>query len=620
MIGSLVAGRYRLDARIGEGGVALVYKALDITLEREVAVKILRPEMASNEEVVARFRREAHAAAKLNHPNIVQIYDTGVDEDIYYIVMEYLPEPDLKRIIKEYAPLPLRKVLEVTIQCARALAYAHKQGLVHRDVKPHNILFTDDGRVKLSDFGIAAATGDSGLTDSGLVLGTAYYVSPEQAQGAPATVQSDIYSLGVVMFECITGRPPFTGSSAAEIAAKHVRERPPSLRALNPNITPSAEFVINKAMARETPRRYRGADELLVDLEKLADGVDLDRTGVLGPISDEVTMRLAPTQMPPTVAEPPRPVHVPSPAPTRTAPTTGARAVPERNPGSVAAATALAVIIAIMALLGVGWLVTKAFYPGTTARKVEVPSVKGLSQAEAQKLIEARGLHVGKVSFEEDDTAPEGTVLQQVPDIGEQVEAGTAVALVISRSKQMVTVPNVLERTEAEARDRLTADKLQVGVVDSIFHERIPKGQVVKQEPAGGNKVNAGTDVNLTLSKGPEPKPATVEEQPAEGAGEGQAPDNPQVRIREDTSRGNEKANERRLIVNVIAQGNQRGQKIQIIKSDDTATGQVVQELTLDPGASRDIPVTIVGDATIQVYYNDAEVFSDDYSAGGTGH
>ena len=266
MTGSLVAGRYRLDSLIGEGGVAFVYKGLDTVLEREVAIKVLRPEMAEHADAVARFRREAHSAAKLNHPNIVQIYDTGVEGDTHYIVMEYLPEPDLKRIIKEYAPLPLRKVLEVSIQCARALAYAHKQGLVHRDVKPHNILFTDDGRVKLSDFGIAAAIGDAGLTDAGLVLGTSYYISPEQAQGAPATAQSDIYSLGVVMFECVTGRPPFTGATPAEIAAKHVRERPPALRSLNPNITPSAEFVINKAMARELPRRYRGAEELLVDL------------------------------------------------------------------------------------------------------------------------------------------------------------------------------------------------------------------------------------------------------------------------------------------------------------------------------------------------------------------
>ena len=228
MVGSLVAGRYRLDGVIGEGGVAVVYKAFDITLERDVAVKVLREELVANPESVARFRREAHAAAKLNHPNIVQIYDTGVDDDIYFIVMEYLPEPDLKKIIQEYSPLPLRKVLEVCIQCARALAYAHKQGLVHRDIKPHNILFTNDGRVKLSDFGIAAVIGEHGVTEGGLVLGSAYYISPEQAQGGPATIQSDLYSLGVVMFECLTGRTPFTGASGAEVAAKHVRERPPS--------------------------------------------------------------------------------------------------------------------------------------------------------------------------------------------------------------------------------------------------------------------------------------------------------------------------------------------------------------------------------------------------------
>lgn len=609
MVGSLIAGRYRLDELIGEGGVATVYKALDTVLERPVAVKVLRPEMAEHPEVLARFRREAHAAAKLNHPNIVSIYDTGVDGQTYYIVMEYLPEPDLKRIIKEYAPLPQRKVLEVSIQCARALAYAHKQGLVHRDVKPHNILFTDDGRVKLSDFGIAAAVGDGGLTDSGLVLGTAYYISPEQAQGAPATAQSDIYSLGVVMFECITGRPPFGGATPAEIAARHVRERPPALRALNPNVTPSAEYVINKAMARELTRRYRGADEMLVDLEKIADGVELDRTGVLTPGGDEATMRLSPTQMP---VGPPVPTEsvAAAPTPVRSATRMNGRSrAPERSPGSVAAATALAVVLGVIVLIGVILLVKAAFYPGQTPRKVQVPSVKGMTLADATTVIQGSGLKVGKVTYEEDDASLEGTVIRQVPDIGESVEAETEVNLVIRRGKRTVTVPDVRRRTVAEATERLQEGGLQVGDITEVYHDEIPQGQITSQAIPAGTKVESGTAVEISVSRGPEKPPETTTE-PENG---GELAEDPVVEIRQDDSYHATSDKERRFTVKVSATGKQRGQKIQIVKSDDTGRGVEVGGGSLDPGASREWSVILTGNATIEVYHNDKVVFAEQY-------
>jgi serine/threonine protein kinase len=271
---ALLAGRYRLEQQIGEGGLATVWRAWDTVLERPVAVKLLRPELARDAGVVVRFRREAHAAAKLNHPHIVQIYDTGQEEaqGLYFIVMEYLPEPDLKRIINDYAPLPSRKVIEVAIQCCRALAYAHRQGTVHRDVKPHNILFTDEGIAKLSDFGIAAAVGETGTVSPGMVMGSAAYMSPEQAQGKPVGPQSDLYSLGCVMFEALTGRPPFLGDSAAAVAAMHVHERVPSPRSFNPAVTAAEEFVLMKALAREPGRRYQSAEQMLADLTKLAAG------------------------------------------------------------------------------------------------------------------------------------------------------------------------------------------------------------------------------------------------------------------------------------------------------------------------------------------------------------
>jgi len=310
----VIAGRYRVDAAIGEGGVALVYRGTDLTLDRPVAIKVLRPELASQDEVVSRFRREAHAAARLNHPNIAQVYDTGVDDGRYYIVMEYLPEADLKQIIREYAPLPMRKIIEVGMQCCEALAYAHRAGIIHRDIKPHNILFSDEGRVKLADFGIAAAAGAAGLTADGRVLGSAHYISPEQAQGAPAGALSDIYSLGVVLYEAATGRTPFNGETAADIAAQHLREIPPSPRALNPAVMPSLEFIINKAMDRDPQRRYRSADEMLADFRKLARGEELDQTGVL-PQTPEATLPLTRTgPTPERIAPTPPPAQPLAPA------------------------------------------------------------------------------------------------------------------------------------------------------------------------------------------------------------------------------------------------------------------------------------------------------------------
>jgi eukaryotic-like serine/threonine-protein kinase len=611
MEGSLIAGRYRLDSKIGEGGLAAVYRGLDITLERVVAVKILRPDMATDEDAVTRFRREAHSAAKLSHPNIIQLFDTGVDGDVYYIVMEYLPEPDLKRIIREYAPLPLRKVLEVSIQCARALAYAHRQGLVHRDVKPHNILFTDDGRVKLSDFGIAAAAGEQGLTADGLVLGSAYYISPEQAQGGPATAQSDIYSLGVVMFECITGRVPFAGATAAEIAAKHVRERPPALRSLNPAITPSAEFVINKAMAREAARRYRSADEMLVDLEKLADGVELDRTGVLGIPTEDATLTLAPTQAP-VMMEAPVLLRPVAPTMDQRQPVLGpASRAPARAPGSMAAVTVAAVLVALLALGGVAWLLRTVLVASPAARKVNVPAVKGMALAEARAEITKAGLRPGNVSYVEADSAPNGTVIEQAPGMGEMVEPGSAVNLTLSRGKQTVTVPDVSQRSVAEATERLQAANLHLGEMERIFHETVPAGLVVKQAIASGTKVEAGTAIDLTVSKGPEQPPTTVATGPVTTPGTDATPANdPEVEVREDETFRSDNPAERQLLVKVSAMGTQMGQRIQIIKSDDKDRDRAVVTVTMDPGASKEFPVKVVGNGTLEVHLDGRRVFS----------
>jgi serine/threonine protein kinase len=275
MATELLAGRYRLGPKIGEGAVSVVYRAHDVTMGRDVAVKVLKAELAKDDAIRSRFVQQAQAAAQLSHPHIVEVFQVGEHAGRPYVVMEYLPEPDLKEIIVRYAPLPEDKVAQMGIDCCRALEYAHRRGIVHRDVKPQNILFGANGEAKLADFGIAASVGQPTLSDRGTVLGTAAYMSPEQIQGLPATTQSDLYSLGCVLYEAVTGRPPFQARTHEEVMRLHLQDRPPPLRSLNPAVSPSFEFIVNKAMAKDPTRRYRTAGEMLGDLQKVAAGIEL---------------------------------------------------------------------------------------------------------------------------------------------------------------------------------------------------------------------------------------------------------------------------------------------------------------------------------------------------------
>ncbi len=612
MEGTLIADRYRVDALIGEGGVARVYRGTDETLDRRVAIKILRPELSGNEDVVARFRREAHAAAKLNHPNIVQIYDTGVDNGHYYIVMEYLPELNLKEIIKRYAPLPLEKVIEVGEACCEALAYAHRRGLVHRDVKPHNVLFTDDGHAKLSDFGIAAATGEVGLTDDGKVLGSAHYISPEQAQGAPAGPLSDIYSLGVTLYEALTGRLPFDGETAADIAAQHLRETPPSPREVNPEIPPAAEFVITKAMARDPQRRYRSAEEMAADIRKLRGGADLDQTGVMRPSAD-ATMPL------PRSAEPARPrepegLEAPPAAPTR--PVVSQR---REEPSGSAVNTVLTGIgtglLALLVIFGVVWLARSVFYPGPTPTMVDVPNVKGLTEQEAREQIEERRLVVGRIEQQYDDRQPAGRVVDQTPGPGQMVQAGSTVDLTVNLRRETVSVVDATGMTVDRAAATLEAADLTLGEVTELFHEEQPAGIVFDQDPAPGTRVDMGTSVDLFVSRGPEEdqpeEPADGEQQPDEdgtvedGEEEPATAPPPQVFIEENANYRPDDPAQRLFEVRVVAQGEQPDQQIEIRWRD--ASGATLREPLgpMQPGESKTYEIVAQGTVTIEVHHQD---------------
>lgn len=612
--GMVIAGRYRLDSLVGEGGMATVWRGVDLSLSREVAIKVLRDEIAAQPDAVARFRREAHAAAKLNHPNIVQVFDTGTDGNTHYIVMEYLPEPDLKRIIKDWAPLPEAKVIDVAAQCCRALAYAHRHGIIHRDVKPHNILFTDDGRAKLADFGIAAAVGTGGIGPAGTVLGSAQYMSPEQLQGSPAGPHSDLYSVGCVMYESLSGRPPFEGKTEAEVAAKHLRERPPSLRSLNPAVSTSTEFVVSKAMAREVARRYRSAEEMLADLTKLSAGEELDRTGVLA-APEGATMVLQP---PPAAVRP-----VPAPAVSilgdelEVQPPPGAR-VPERPvevapvlrphaPPRPSWAVPVLVTCAVILLILVGWVVKATLFPGASGKKVQVPLVEGMTPAQARQTLERDELRVGDVRFETDSAKPEGIVIAQNPPAGETVPPHSAVDLVINRGTELVMAVSVVGMTLQEAAETLARAGLTVGEVEQVYHAEVAPGRVIRQAVKPGTRLEKGASIDLTVSKGPEPTTPTG---PTGVSGEPPVED-PDVNVLLDESFVPSRPGERRFIVTVTAQGQARGQTVQVVKQDDSGGRVSVLTAKLDPGVTKQVPVVTQGAATIEVLHNGRVVFHE---------
>lgn len=606
--------------------MAVVYRGLDITLEREVAIKVLRPQYASDPEIVERFRREAHAAAKLNHPNIVQIYDTGSENGTHYIIMEYLPEPDFKRIIREYSPLPLRKVLQVSIECCRALAYAHRLGIVHRDVKPHNILFTNDGHAKLSDFGIAAAAGEAVLTGDGMVLGSAHYMSPEQAQGRATGPQSDLYSLGIVMYEALTGTLPFTGKTAAEVAAKHVQERVPALHLRNVNIGPSVEFVVGKALMRDLSRRYRGANEMLMDLEKLADGIELDQTGVLTPSAEDATVRFT---APMLQVLPEQPEQTPAPPltsePARPAVRTGPDRGDEPSRATMAAATAAAIIIGIIALVLVIWLVKAAFYPNEPQASISVPSVTGRTEAEAVEILLTNKLTKGRVDFVYEDDQPKGVVVQQSPPPGATVKEGDAINFTINKGKKQVTVPDVVGAHRDAAQAMLIGAGLRLGSVNEVPREDLEKGIVVRQSINAGANLDEGTAVDLDVSKGPETPPddptgGTTTPGPDDPTSGQQPSVQPRVQAEVDELWASENPRERRLLLRVTAQGTEQGQEIKIVVRDEANPRMLFDTRVFNPGDSYEFSPVITGNGTVEVLHNGTSVFEHSYMVdAGTG-
>jgi eukaryotic-like serine/threonine-protein kinase len=475
---TLVDSRYRILRRIGSGGMADVYCAEDTHLGRQVALKVLHRRFAQDQEFVERFRREASAAAGLQHPNVVAVFDRGRHDGTYYIAMEHLPGRTLKEIVTERAPLSQDHVVEMGLQVLQAAGFAHRHGVIHRDFKPHNVIVDDQGRAKVTDFGIARA-GASEMTETGSIMGTAQYLSPEQAQGHAVTATSDLYSIGVMLYEMLAGRLPFEGDSAVSIALKHLSEQPVPISQLRPDVNPALESVVMAALAKDPARRWQTAEDFAEALAAAG--------GQLG--------EGAPTD---TSAFVPVPAPVPAAAPSDTSPPVLAPVTePERRRKRrwpwIAIGLLTAALVAFLAYLAIAAL--------TKAETREVPRVVGRQLVQARAVLERAGFEVRETRVRSE--ADFDQVLDQDPDPGEEAEEGSTVVLEVSRGPGTVLVPTVRNLPQAQAIDELEERGLRANV-DRLSSDDIREGLAIRTVPGAGNEVERGERIQLFISSGPE--------------------------------------------------------------------------------------------------------------------
>lgn len=508
MIGRKLGNRYEVIERIGGGGMAVVFRALDTLLNRHVSIKVLRAQFATDEEFVRRFRREAQAAASLSHPNVVNIYDVGMEGEDYYIVMEFVDGLTLKEVIQDRAPMPVSEAIDVTKQICSALGHAHENNIVHRDIKPHNILIGKDGRVKVTDFGIARAITSNTITQDGSVLGSVHYFSPEQARGGITDVKSDIYSLGVVLYEMVTGELPFSGETPISVALKHLQDHFMEPRQINPSLPQSVENIVLKSLAKDPTVRYQSAREMQRDLEKALLYPNVPK--FIPPSFDDqstiqvpaVGLRQHGTNAPGAAeAEEQSLNHVQETRMNREQ-TSGEGADKKKK----SFWKPVVWLFAVFLLLGVGAVAAYAIVTNyMSVQDVEMPDVKGKTFDEAVKELDKAGLDVQNIHKEEvfDDTAPPGTVINQDQYAGKTIKANREVTLTVSKGAEKLEMPDLIGKTKDQAADLLKQLKIPAGKI--TFEEKEekekPAGTVIGQNPDPEVSISPNSDIKLTVAK-----------------------------------------------------------------------------------------------------------------------
>ena len=474
----ILENRYELLEEIGDGGTATVFKARCTVLDRIVAVKILKEELARDQAFVRKFRSEAQAAAQLSHPNIVNIYDVGEEDGLHYIVMEYVEGTSLNDYIDARAPLLPDDAIRIAVMICDALEQAHSRGIIHRDIKPHNILMTPEGEIKVADFGIARAPRTSTITYSGNIMGSVHYISPEHARGAVVDATTDIYSLGCLMYEMLTGQVPLMPKVPVTVALKHIHEEPTPPRVLNEAIPSVLEKIVLTAMAKNPIERYRSAVEMKQSLVNL---------------------------------------HPPDPNSRRKKRNADTIVIPslidEGDDDKLARkrkVKPMGRLVLVVALIGLLAGLTYGMRGMIFGQEVEVPEIRNLSAREAYNQLAEAGLKMEKIGEEYNSEIEAGHVVTQDPEPGKMVKEGRQVRVILSKGPEMVKVPNLVNTTLSDARFELKNMGLQLGEPENIYDNRVPEGNIVSQEPRANRQVPAGSSVDVMVSLGPKPEQTQV--------------------------------------------------------------------------------------------------------------
>ena len=519
---TILGNRYEIIDKIGDGGMAFVYKAKDILLNRIVAVKVLRPEFVDDEEFLAKFKREAEAVANISHPNIVNVYDVGADGKVHYIVMEYVDGQNLKEIIKNEGTLDEYTALDITKQIARALGAAHKKGVIHRDIKPHNILISNEGReVKVADFGIAKAATNSTMTNIGSIIGSVHYFSPEQAKGKPVKNNADLYSLGIVLYEMLLGKVPFKGDSPISIALQHINEDIEFSSEEKTRIPQSIRTLIKKLTEKSPEDRYQSSEEVIEDIEYIEQNIDLD---FIKQYDDFATTRIPPVEIIDNKTmsgknNKNKKDKISSKIHEQLDEEKDKKIYdrkPKRNKNKGFKGTFIGLMV--LALLGITGIITNGFglLDNNNDNEIIVPNLVNMSLENANKTINNLDLKLS-ITDKHDSQVEKNHVISQTPHQGTKLQKGDTVTIVISLGPEDLSAPNLLGFSLSDAKKILEGKGLVLGSVSYSYSEIYKEGIVINQNPVSGvESVKKGDSINVVVSKGPKPVEKPKEEKPSE--------------------------------------------------------------------------------------------------------